>query len=186
MIHKDYYGYGGYAEFHNVLARGNITATSLNITGNARVGTLQIQDEAVVVTRFKDGKADSALGWGNSPVWMVNSYGINPLSGRIHYTAGCTVDSGQYESGSQQMTIILYWQYYNLNNEKIGPMELKRTTIDLYVNGSTQVNYDFPFQVSAVTVAVDSHSARNVSVWAKAEGNTTFRDAWATISTAKR
>jgi hypothetical protein len=174
------------AEFHNVVARGDITATTLNITGNARVNTLQIQDEAVVVTRFKDGRADQALSWGNNESWLVSSYGINPLSGRIHYTAGCTVDSGSYESGSQAMTIILYWQYYNTSNQLIGPMELKRTTIDMNVNGGTQVNYDFPFQVSAVTGAVASHPSRNVTVWAKVVGNTTFRDAWATISTAKR
>lgn len=174
------------AEFHNVIARGNIKATSLDITGNARVNTLQIQDEAVVVTRFKDGRADQQLSVGNNPSWMVSSYGINPLSGRIHYTAGCTVDSGQYEKGSQHLTIIIYWQYYNTYNQLIGPTELKRTKINLYVNGSTQVNYDFPFQVSAVTGAVTSHASRNVTVWAKAEGNATFRDAWATISTAKR
>jgi len=185
-IYKNYFGFGGYAEFQNVRARGDIQASSLNVTGNARVNTLQIQDEAVVVTRFKDGVADQQLGAGNNPSWMVNSYGINPLSGRIHYTAGCTVDSGQYESGSQHLTIIIYWQYYNIYNQLIGPMELKRTKINLYVNGSTQVNYDFPFQVSGVTGAVTSHASRDVSVWAKAQGNATFRDAWATISTAKR
>lgn len=183
-----WYGTGkAYAEFQDIIARGDIQATSLDVTGNARVGSLQIQDEAVVVVRFKDGRADAALGGeSNDPSWLVDPYGINPLSGRILYTAGCTIDSGDYKNGSQWARIYLYWQYYNQYNQLVGPYVLKEVKIDMTVNGTTQVNYDFPFQCSAVTDAVQSHPSRNVTVWAKIKGNGTFKDAWATITTAKR
>lgn len=192
-IHKNYWGLGsGYAEFANIRARGNIEATSLNISGNARVDTLQIKESAVVVTRYINGNNDQALGGeGNGESWMVGGYGINPKGGRVHYTAGMLADGGTQETGSKWFRIYLYFAYYNLNNQRIpssGGILLKAQRMELYVNGSTQVNYDFPFQISAVTPAVDAHPTRSdaVVVWAKVKGNGTFRDAWATVSTAKR
>jgi len=85
----------GYAEFRNILARGNIEATSIKADAVDIVSTLHLQGEAVFVPRIANTVTAITYGSGSFGTWKdIQSCYVNAEGGFVSVLAAVSVSFG--------------------------------------------------------------------------------------------
>ena len=137
-IYKDYFGLGGYAEFYNVKARGNIEATSIKAGTVDVVDTLMVQGNAIVVSNADNNP--------NTNDYAGASCSLTNLGGGRAYASGtCTVEC---DDSQIDLTLAIYLD----GSSVASAVSTCRVKADVS-SGSGVAKVTIPAALSAITLA---------------------------------
>jgi hypothetical protein len=165
-IFKEFWGYGGYAEFNNIKARGNIEATSIKAGSVNIIDTLMVQGQAIT---FSSGTR-CASGRTNSSSQIIFDGTFNPEGGKLQLIFTSVVKS---EDGGLQVVL------------KINDKQVQITKSRIRADKGVDTSWELPISLQFTTGAVNTF--QRVQIYVEQNGSpASWSDSYLTATELKR